>query len=57
MDLIETSKIHLSTYIVLKKMFADPQSNKDWRYKDRCPTISASRSKAAGMIIFNKKMV
>ena len=54
MDLIDTLRIYLPTYIVHNKIFADPQSNKDWCYKGRCPTISVSRSKTAGMIIFEK---
>ena len=33
-----------------KKIFADPQSNKDWCYKGRYTTISVSRSKTASMI-------
>ena len=54
MDFIDTLKIYLYAYMVHKKIFADPQSNKDWCYKSRCPTISASRSKTAGMIIFEQ---
>ena len=54
MDLIETLRIYLSTYIVYKKISAGPQSNKDWCYKSKCPIISASKSKTAGMIIFGK---
>ena len=52
MDLIDTLRIYLPTYIVHKKKFSDPQSKGS--YKGRCPTISASRSKTAGMIIFEK---
>ena len=54
MDLIDTLRIYLSTYIVHTTIFADLQSNKDWCYKGRCPTISALKSKTAGMIIFGK---
>ena len=39
---------------VHKNFFPDPQSNKDWCYRGICPTISASRTKTAGMIIFEE---
>ena len=42
----------LSVYT--KKNFPDPQSNKDWCYRGICPTISASRTKTAVMIIFEE---
>ena len=53
MDLIDILKIYFSTYIVHKKICANPQSSKDWFYKGRCPTISASRKKKKTIQLIN----